>query len=74
MVPWPTCLTASESSTTLRRNEEQVMDIALEVGAEDIQSDEEGGITVSHAMEILGQVAQALQRGGIAAGCILKSL
>jgi len=29
------------------QDEEQVMDIALEVGAEDIQSDEEGGITVT---------------------------
>ena len=47
------------------QDEEQVMDIALEVGAEDIQSDEEGGITVTTPWEILGQVAQALSEAGL---------
>ena len=39
------------------QDEEQVMDIDLEVGAEDIQSDAEGGITVTTPWETLGQVA-----------------
>ena len=47
------------------QDEEQVMDIALEVGAEDIQSDEEGGITVTTPWEILGQVALALSEAGL---------
>ena len=47
------------------QDEEQIMDIALEVGAEDIQSDEEGGITVTTPWEILGQVAQALSEAGL---------
>ena len=38
------------------QDEEQVMDIALEVGAEDIQSDEEGGITVTTPWEILSLI------------------
>ena len=48
------------------QDEEQVMDIALEVGAEDVESDEEGGITVTTPWESLGQ-AQALSERGIAA-------
>ena len=55
------------------QDEEQVMDIALEVGAEDIQSDEEGGITVTTPWETLGQVAQALTEAGLPQ-IILKSL
>ena len=36
------------------QDEEQVMELALDAGAEDVESDEEGGITVTTSWETLG--------------------
>ena len=47
------------------QDEEQVMELALEAGADDIESDEEGGITVTTAWETLGQVVETLTAGGL---------
>ncbi|RPG24665.1 MAG: YebC/PmpR family DNA-binding transcriptional regulator [Gammaproteobacteria bacterium TMED92] len=41
-------------------DEEQIMEAALEAGAEDVESDEEGGITVTTPWEMLGQVSETL--------------
>ena len=47
------------------QDEEQVMELALEAGADDIESDEEGGITVTTAWETLGQAVETLTAGGL---------
>ena len=47
------------------QDEEQIMELALEAGADDIESDEEGGITVTTAWETLGQVVETLTAGGL---------
>ena len=46
-------------------DEEQVMDIALEAGAEDIEAEEDGALSVTTPWEALGDVTQALRDGGL---------
>ena len=46
-------------------DEEQIMDIALEAGAEDIDSEEDGAITVTTAWEDLSAVVDALKAAEI---------
>ena len=47
------------------QDEEQVMELALEAGAEDVESDEQGGITVTTSWETLGQVTEQLTSAGL---------
>jgi len=47
------------------QDEEQVMELALDAGAEDVESDEEGGITVTTSWESLGQVSEKLASAGL---------
>jgi YebC/PmpR family DNA-binding regulatory protein len=45
-------------------DEEQLMDAALEAGAEDIEADEDGGISVTTRWESLSEVVVALTEAG----------
>lgn len=47
-------------------NEDNVMEVALEAGADDVISQEDGGIEVITPWEILGKVRSALESAGIA--------
>ena len=46
-------------------DEEKIMDVALEAGAEDIQSEEDGSLQVTTPWEALGDVVDALKAGGL---------
>jgi len=46
-------------------DEEQVMDAALEAGAEDIETEEDGAITVSTAWETVSEVVTVLDSAGL---------
>ena len=45
-------------------DEEDLMDVALEAGAEDIEGDDEGAITVTTPWETLNQVVSQLTEAG----------
>ena len=47
------------------QDEEQVMDIALEAGAEDIEAEEDGALSVTTPWEQLNAVTQALNEAGL---------
>ncbi len=61
----PTSLLVWRDQLCAGQDEEQIMELALEAGADDIESDEEGGITVTTAWETLGQVVETLTAGGL---------
>ena len=44
-------------------DEEKIMDIALDAGAEDIDSDEDGSVSVTTTVEAFGVVVEALKEG-----------
>ena len=46
-------------------DEEQIMDIVLEVGAEDIEAEEDGAVSVTTSWETLGRVVQALKAASL---------
>ena len=46
-------------------DEEQVMELALEAGAEDLESEDDGAISVTTPWEVLGEVADTLKAAGI---------
>jgi YebC/PmpR family DNA-binding regulatory protein len=46
-------------------DEEQVMDVALEAGATDIEDEEDGSLTVTTAWETMGEVVDALRRADL---------
>jgi YebC/PmpR family DNA-binding regulatory protein len=48
-------------------DEEQLMDVALEVGAEDIESHDDGSVDVITAWEEFGAIKQALDEAGLVA-------
>jgi YebC/PmpR family DNA-binding regulatory protein len=46
-------------------DEEQIMDVALEAGAEDIESEEDGAIMVTTPWEVMGDVVDALKAASL---------
>lgn len=46
-------------------NEEQIMDVALEAGAEDIEAEEDGAISVTTPWELLSDVVAAMNAQGL---------
>ncbi|MEM8768955.1 MAG: YebC/PmpR family DNA-binding transcriptional regulator [Pseudomonadota bacterium] len=46
-------------------DEEAVMDVALEAGAEDIESEEDGSLTVTTPWEVMGNVVDALKAASL---------
>ena len=46
-------------------DEEQIMDVALEAGAEDIESEEDGAIMVTTPWEVMGDVVDALKAAAL---------
>ena len=46
-------------------DEDRVMDIALEAGADDVEVDDDGALTVTTPWELLGRVAEAFKAAGV---------
>jgi YebC/PmpR family DNA-binding regulatory protein len=46
-------------------DEERIMDVALEAGAEDIESEEDGAIMVTTPWEVMGDVVDALKAASL---------
>ena len=46
-------------------DEDKVMDIALEAGADDVEVDDEGALTLTTPWELLGRVAEAFKAAGL---------
>jgi YebC/PmpR family DNA-binding regulatory protein len=46
-------------------DEERIMEVVLDAGAEDIESEDDGSIQVTTSWEALGEVVDALKRGGL---------
>jgi transcriptional/translational regulatory protein YebC/TACO1 len=65
MAPWPTCSAARASCCRRARTRSRLLEVALEAGAEDVETADDGSIEVTTAWEDFSRSRRHSRRPGL---------